>query len=102
MLQNKNGWLTKVARENPTAKAYRDKLSEIHQEQLSSTNIPNEPTGWYDELGYESMIMGEKDGLKSLERQLIKLRFDGRSAGGGTMNKDDKTKNWDFIVRYMR
>lgn len=80
MLQNKNGWLTVAAKNSKTVKSYREKFTDAHQEQLDDEKIPSgEPTGWYDEHGYQSLIMStdEKTGLKSLERNLIKIKFPG-------------------------
>lgn len=81
LLQNNNGWLTKMARENETARKYREQFDSAHKTQLRDANIPGGETGkdWYDEhgLGYNLIMRDSEDGqnLQSLYSSLNKIKF---------------------------
>ncbi len=102
MLQNKDGWLTAKAKSDKTVERYRNKLIGTHQEKLSDSGIPSgEATWWYDEHGYNNLIMGDKDGLKSLERNLIKIQFKWPNRWWRPMDPDHDKKIWQYITKYM-
>jgi hypothetical protein len=107
LLQNNNWWLTKMAKsDNESVKKYRETLLDAHAMQLSNHSVPSGElwSDWYDEHGYESLIVwaNEKDpSLKSIKSMLVKIKFDWPNRGWKPMNSEHKKKIWDYVVKYM-
>lgn len=108
MLQGHNGWLLKLRKDgNTDAINYWKKFVWQHAMQLKDSTIPGTEFGkdWFDEHGYENIIMWEtEDGkLRSLFPMLNKIRFEWWSYGGGARDMNDihKEKIWNYIKRYM-
>lgn len=104
MLQNKDGWLTVTAKTDITARKYRDKFIQAHQMQLNDPKIPSGNDfgpDWYNEHGYQNIIMQDKNGLKSMERMLNKIQFKWPNRGWRPMDKEHEAKIWTYIIEYM-
>lgn len=72
--------------------------------QLKKNAIPGVDYGtdWYDEHGYESIILAKgENGLNSLDSMLNKVKFTGTVSGARPMDQDTKEKVWDYVRKYM-
>ena len=112
MLQNNDGWITKMAKENSTVKKYREQLSWAHATQLRDANIPGGEVGkdWFDEHGFGyNLIMRDSDstdpeeqGLQSLYSNLNKLKFTTTNRWGKPMEDNTKEKIWEYLVKKVK